>query len=139
LFGDGFRSSIISLNSESEICISPFTNFCAANGKRLARIHQSKVALIGFIIQPFPPFQFGRLVCWSGLFHSLKLHNKFRIVVHFLNYKRRKTDCRWRMWCNRRWTLLFFKNRRIRIKMALIWGQLVEDIHEHFLKEVVCF
>jgi hypothetical protein len=29
LFGDtGFRSSIISLNSESEICISPLTNIC---------------------------------------------------------------------------------------------------------------
>jgi hypothetical protein len=45
LFGDtGFRSSIISLNSESEICIGPFTNICAANGKTVMRIHQSKVA-----------------------------------------------------------------------------------------------
>jgi hypothetical protein len=44
LFGDtGFRSSIISLNSESEICIG-FTNICAANGKTVMRIHQSKVA-----------------------------------------------------------------------------------------------
>jgi hypothetical protein len=40
-----FRSSIISLNSKSEICISPLTNICAANGKTVMRRYQSKVAL----------------------------------------------------------------------------------------------
>jgi hypothetical protein len=50
MFGDtGFRSSIISLNSKSEICISQLT-FVLQMGKRLARIHQSKVALIDWFI-----------------------------------------------------------------------------------------
>jgi hypothetical protein len=46
LFGDtGFRSSIISLNSKSEICISLLLTFVLQMGKRLARRYQSKVAL----------------------------------------------------------------------------------------------
>jgi hypothetical protein len=53
LFGDtGFRSSIISLNSKSEICISPLTNICAANGKTVMRRYQSKVALIDWFYNP---------------------------------------------------------------------------------------
>jgi hypothetical protein len=52
LFYDtGFRSSIISLNSESEICISLSLTF-AANGKTVMRIHQSKVALIDWFYNP---------------------------------------------------------------------------------------
>jgi hypothetical protein len=52
LFGDtSFRSSIISLNSKSEICISPLTNICAANGKTVMR-NQSKVALIDWFYNP---------------------------------------------------------------------------------------
>jgi hypothetical protein len=44
LFGDtGFRSSIISLNSESEICIIPFTNICAANGKTVSEYINQKL------------------------------------------------------------------------------------------------
>jgi hypothetical protein len=42
LFDTSFRSSIISLNSKSEICISPLTNICAANGKTVMRRYQSK-------------------------------------------------------------------------------------------------
>jgi hypothetical protein len=61
----GFRSSIISLNSESEICISPFTNICAANGKTVKEKISIKscFGLIGFIIPAFISFSIWELVC----------------------------------------------------------------------------
>jgi hypothetical protein len=62
LFGDtGFRSSIISLNSESEICIILSLTFELQMGKRLARRYQSKVALHSRVLLSKLLFPFGRL------------------------------------------------------------------------------
>jgi hypothetical protein len=32
-----------------------------------------------------------------------------------------KYGCRWRMWCNRRWTLLFFQNGSSELKNEKTW------------------
>jgi hypothetical protein len=45
LFGDWFSFFHHFIKFKSEICISPLTNICAANGKTVMRRYQSKVAL----------------------------------------------------------------------------------------------
>jgi hypothetical protein len=59
LFGDtGFRSSIISLNSNQKF-VSVLSLTFAANGKTVMRIHQSKVALIDWFYNPSFYFNLG--------------------------------------------------------------------------------
>jgi hypothetical protein len=63
LCNTGFRSSIISLNSDSEICTNPLINICAAKGKQSKKdIHQSCLGFKVLLFQLQFPFQFVQLV-----------------------------------------------------------------------------